>query len=92
MVTATAVCHVNPVVAIEDFGDRSLVLHCEDLHLAELNATARDIVSRLDGQSDLHHVAVRMAEDYDQDQDEILSDVLAVVEQMVALDIVQCVE
>jgi hypothetical protein len=92
MVSPTAVCQVNPVVAIEDFDDRSLVLHCEDLRLAELNATARDIVNRLDGEADLRHVATKMAEDYDQPPDEVLSDVLAVVEQMVALDIVHCAE
>lgn len=91
-VTPTSICHLNPVVAIEDFGERSLVLHCEDLRLAELNATARDIVRRLDGEGDLRAVAIKMAGDYEQPEDAVLTDVIAVIEQMAALDIVQCEE
>ncbi|MFP4345945.1 MAG: PqqD family protein [Anaerolineales bacterium] len=79
---------VNPVIAIEDFGDRSLVLHCEDLRLTELNATARDILRRLDGESPLSGIAELMASDYDQPLEVVLADLLEIMEQMAALDLV----
>jgi hypothetical protein len=78
----------NPVVAIEDFGERSLVLHCEDLRMVELNATARDLVRRLDGGATLHQVAASMAETYDQPLERVLADVRESVAQLVELDIV----
>ncbi len=89
MVESTAVFSLNPVVAIEDFHQSSLALHCEELRLVELNVTARDIVGRLDGQRTLAEVADAMAADYDQPVDMVLSDVIEVIEQMVALDVVQ---
>ena len=36
----------RPAVAIAQFGERALALHCLDLHLVELNATARDLIAR----------------------------------------------
>jgi hypothetical protein len=88
VVKASSIYVINPVVAIEDFGDRSLVLHCEDLRLTELNATARDILRRLDGESPLSDIAELMASDYDQPFEIVLTDLLEVMEQMVALDLV----
>lgn len=78
----------NPVVAIEDFGERSLVLHCEDLRMVELNATARDLVRSLDGGATLREVAASMAEAYDQPLERVLADVRESVAQLVELDIV----
>lgn len=89
MVEASWIYRLNPVVAIEDFGARSLALHCVDLRLVELNAAARDIVSRLDGQVDLRQVAAAVAEDYDQPPETVLADVQAVIGQMADLDIVE---
>jgi hypothetical protein len=92
MVALTSKCRLNPVVAIEDFGERSLALHCEDLRLAELNATARDIIRRLDGGNRLSEVALAMSVAYDQPLVAIEADVVTVIEQMVTLDIVTCEE
>lgn len=92
MPNATTVYRVNPAIAIEDFGERSLVLHCEDLRLVELNATARDLVRRLDGATPLAQVAEAMAADYDQPVSVVLEDALAIIAQMDALDVVQQVE
>lgn len=89
VIEPTFIFHLNPVVAIEDFGERSLALHCEDLRLVELNVTARDILRRLDGERSLRDVAAAMATDYDQPVDVVLADVVEVIEQMLALDIVR---
>lgn len=86
------VYRLSPVVAIEDFGERSLALHCQDLRLVELNATARDLASRLDGQASLHQVAREMARDYHHSLEAILEDVQALVAQMMALGIVEQVQ
>ena len=84
-----ATYRLNPVVAIEDFGERSLALHCEDLRMVELNATARDLVRRLDGQTPLEQVAAAIARDYDQSPETVFVDVQETIAQMVALDIVE---
>lgn len=80
---------LNPVVAIEDFGERSLALHCEDLRLVELNATARDLVYRLDGETPLEQVAATMAADYAQPVEVILEDARIIIGQMEQLGIVE---
>jgi hypothetical protein len=80
---------LNPVVAIEDFGERSLALHCEDLRLVELNATARDLINRLDGGTPLEAVAAAMADDYQQPFEMILEDARIILGQMEQLDIVE---
>jgi hypothetical protein len=79
---------LNPVVAIEDFGERSLALHCEDLRMIELNATARDLLRRLDGETSLEQVAAAIAEEYGQPLEIVLADVQETVVQMVDLDLV----
>jgi hypothetical protein len=86
---ASRVYRLNPAVAIEDFGERSLVLHCVDLRLVELNATARDLLSRLDGQASLRQVAAAMAADYGQLLAVVLEDLQAIVSQMVGLGLVE---
>ncbi|MBN2005023.1 MAG: PqqD family protein [Anaerolineae bacterium] len=80
---------LNPVVAIEDFGERSLALHCEDLRLVELNLTARDLINRLDGKTPLETVAAAMATDYEQPFETILEDARVILGQMEQLGIVE---
>lgn len=89
MPESSPVYRLNPVVVIEDFGERSLALHCEELRFVELNATARDLVNRLDGQMSLKQVAAAMAADYDQPLDAILADAQVILAQMEQLDIVE---
>ena len=83
---------LNPVVAIEDFGERSLALHCEDLRLVELNATARNLVNRLDGETPLEAVAAAMAAEYQQPFETILEDARIILGQMEQLGIVEPVQ
>jgi hypothetical protein len=83
------VYRLNPVVAIEDFGDRSLALHCDDLRLVELNATARDLVSRLNGGTSLAEAAAAMAGEYGQPLEMVLADVESIVNRMVELDVLE---
>lgn len=83
------VYRLNPAVAIEDFGERSLALHCIDLRLVELNTTARDLVHRLDGRASLHQVAAAMAKDYERPLEVVLADAQTVVAKMRELDIVE---
>lgn len=89
MVDTSQIYRVNPAVAVEDFGERSLALHCEALHLVELNATARDLISRLDGQTPLKQVSAAMAAEYDQPIEAISADIQAIIAQMVQLDVVE---
>lgn len=79
----------HPAVAMENFGERCLVLHGESLRLVELNATAGDLLSRLDGQTCLQEVARSMAEDYRQPLEEVLADVLEAVQMMAKLGLVE---
>ncbi|MEJ5308351.1 MAG: PqqD family protein [Anaerolineae bacterium] len=87
-----SIYRLNPVVAIEDFGERSLALHCEDLRLVELNATARDLVNRLDGEKTLEDIAAAMAADYQQPFEIIFEDMRVILGQMEQLGIVEPVE
>ncbi len=80
---------LHPAVAIESFGERSLALHCEDLRLVELNATAADLLSRLGGQASLQAVAAAMAADYGRPVNEVWADVRESISQMTALGLVQ---
>ena len=89
MIEPSWVYRLNPAIAIEDFGERSLALHCVDLHLIELNATARALLSRLDGQISLYQAAVLIADDYDRPVETVLADAQTVVGQMAELDIVE---
>ena len=91
MTETSPVYRLNPAVAIEDFGERSLVLHCVDLRLVELNSTARDIIARLDGKANLHQVAESVAKDYDQPLKAVLADARATMIQMAELDVVELV-
>jgi hypothetical protein len=91
-VDPSGVYRQNPVAAIEDFGERALVLHCVDLRLVELNATARDLVRRLNGGATLRQVAASMAKAYDQPVETVLSDTLDSVARLVELGIVERVD
>ena len=44
-------------VAIEDFGERSLVLRCDALDMREVNAAGRKILARLDGERTVADIA-----------------------------------
>ncbi len=79
----------NPDIAVEDFGERSLVLHCTRIQLVELNATARDVLKKLDGQTSLEEIARAMVEQYDVAFETALADVRAIVAEMRALDLVE---
>jgi hypothetical protein len=80
---------MNPAIAVENFGERELALHCVDLRLVELNAIARDLLSRLDEQASLRQVAAAVANDYGQPLEAVLADVQTSVVQMAALGIVE---
>ena len=88
----TKIYALNPAVAIEDCGERSLALHCEDLRLVELNATARDLLARLDGQSSVEKVAASVADDFGQSIAAVMDDVRVVLAQMAELGIVERVD
>lgn len=91
MIELSYIYRVNPVIAIEDFGERSLALHCEDLWLIELNSTARRVLQSLDGESTLWQVAQEMAAHFQQPIDVIVSDVQEAAAQMIQLGLVDLV-
>ena len=88
-IVLSEVYRLNPAIAIEDFGERSLALHCTELRLVELNATASDLVRKLNGQATLHQVAQSIAENYHLPLETVLEDVQAIMPQMVELGIVE---
>ncbi len=87
----TDIYRLKTEIAIEDFGERSLALHCEDLRLVELNATARDWLYRLDGASTLRQLAEIVAADYEQPVEVVLADVQELLAQLLELDLVEAV-
>ncbi|MBN1954680.1 MAG: PqqD family protein [Anaerolineae bacterium] len=89
LVREQSVYRIAPAIAVEDFGARSLAFHCREFRLVELNAVARDLLSRLDGQCTLHQVAAAMADDYAQPFGVILADVQDVVQQMVETGLIE---
>lgn len=85
------VYRLNPAIAIENFGERFLALHCEDLRMIELNATAGDLITKLDGQANLHQIASVLAKDYNQSIATVLTDLQAIMTQMLKLGVVECI-
>ena len=88
MVVMSSIYVLNPAITIEDFSERALALHCTSLRLVELNATARDLLARLDGQACLARIATEMAHDYQQPEDTVQEDLLEIVAAMAELDVV----
>jgi len=84
-----ATFRLNPAVAIEDFGQESLVLDCEELRLFELNATARAIVAGVGSGLPLAAIATCLAREYGQPEVDMQADIAAAVERMVALRILE---
>ncbi len=85
----TRIYRLSPAVAIEDFGVRSLALHCTELRLVELNATVREMLRRLDGETDLAQLADSLACEYNQPLETIQADVQTIIDQMAGLGIVE---
>jgi hypothetical protein len=83
------VYRLNPVVAVEHFGRRSLALHCVDLRLVELNATARDLLSRFDGKATLDEISAGLARDYGQTETDAISDIRAAADQLLEVGILE---
>ena len=48
-------------VAIEDFGERALVLLCDALELREINGASRRILAQLDGVRTVADIAEKLA-------------------------------
>ncbi len=89
MIARTGVYVLNQAVAIENFGECSLALHCDSLRLIELNAVACDLLARLDGETTVDQVAQAMAEEYDQSLAAVLEDVQLTLGQLAELEIVE---
>lgn len=87
-----SIYRLNPEVAIEDFGDAALALHCVDLQLVELNATARDLVGRLNGRWTLSGIATAMAKEYDQPIETIKADAAEIADQLLKFDIIEQID
>jgi len=85
----TSVYRLHPDVAIEDFDDRSLVLHCSNIQLVELNATARDALKKMDGQASIAEIARAMIERYDTTFEVMLADLQEIAAKLVELDLIE---
>jgi hypothetical protein len=77
--------------ALACFADGALVMRLSDYHLFELNTPAGDILSRLDGNLSLAHIAEALAQEYRQPESRLLNDALALMEQLLEQNLVtQC--
>ena len=85
----STVFHIHPAVAIEDFEPGSLALNVETLQMVELNPTAREITRYLEQGQSLGEIAAALAKNYAQPLDTVLADVTEVIEQLLALEIIQ---
>ena len=63
-------------------------MNCDDLRLIELNSTATEMLSLLDGERTLDQIAAMMAEKYNQPLETVLTDITAIIEQLLELEIV----
>ena len=87
-IDAGAVYIQSPEVAVEDFGEWSLAFHCADLRLMELNATARDLLTRLTGEKTVTEVAESMADIYCQPVKKMFLEVQRTLEQMADMEMI----
>ena len=88
MVSLSSIYVLNPEVVVEGFSERALALHCTSLRLVELNATARDLLARLDGQASLARIATAMAHDYQQPEATLQEDLCDIIAAMAELNVV----
>lgn len=89
MIERSSIFYLHPAVAIEDFETGSLALNVETLQMVELNATAREMTRYLEQGHSVGEIAAALAEAYAQPIETVLEDVSAVIEQLLALDIIQ---
>lgn len=88
----SSVYRLHPDVAIEDFDDRSLALHCSKIQLVELNATARDALKKMDGRASIADIARAMIEEYDTTLEIMLADLQEIVAELHELELVEAVD
>jgi hypothetical protein len=69
-------------VKIEDFGDRSLVLLCDSLHVREINSQSRRLLALTDGERTIQNIATAIATECGETEYEILYNVAAALRQM----------
>jgi hypothetical protein len=80
---------VRDEVAIEDFEEGSLALLCEQLRLVQLNPTARDVLGWLDGERTVGQVAEEVATAYGQPSQRVQVDLLELLADLEAQDVVE---
>ena len=75
-----------------DLGEEFLAYDREHNRVHVLNATARDILMRCDGQSSLQQLADQIAEVYEVDVAKASDDLHATIEQFAALGLIRFVD
>jgi hypothetical protein len=89
LIERSSIFHLPPAVAIEDFETGSLARKVETLQMVELNATAREMTRYLEQGHSVEEIAAALAEAYAQPIETVFEDISAVIEQLLALEIVQ---
>jgi hypothetical protein len=69
-------------VGIEDFGDRSIVLLCDCLHMREINSQSRRLLGLADGQRTLQDIASAVAAECGVPENEMLNPIVEALLQM----------
>lgn len=76
-------------VAIEDFDDEALLLHCQKNRMLQLSGLGRDILARLNGERTISHIAEEIAFEYERSLNEVLLDVRELLAHLEAEDMVK---
>jgi hypothetical protein len=85
------VYRVSSKVVFERFEDGALALCLKDRQLSELNAIARDMIDLTDGQRSLEKVVSALADKYQTQETELLSNVTGLYKQLAEQKIVELV-
>ena len=85
MIQNKNICYaLKDEVAIEDFDNEALLLHCDKNRMLQLSSLARDILAKLNGERTISQIAEEIASEYEKPLNEVLVDVREVLSNLEA--------
>jgi len=85
----TSCLAIRTDVAIEELEGGILVFQAADSKLTEINEITRNILRLLDGQRTLGNIAKEISEEYEEQQDRILDDIINIMDNLLSKRIVK---